>query len=289
MNRVSENPLQQECIGQSSASLSPSKVINMKRIFAARFVAVSFLILSVATVGPAYAQKEHRDEDARTAKPQHGQREGEDRARPHSQQARQPQQQPDHAKQQQSSHPQQQQSTRPAQQHQSDHARQQQPAQQQRPQSQHQQDRIQQHAGAYPVQERTRQQARGWQQQRGWFKQGAWQGSNSWQNNRAHDWQGQHRTWDQRGGYGGYYIPQARFVLSFGSQHWFRITSRPIIVGGYPRFQYGGFSFMLVDPWPEGWSEDWYTRDDVYVDYDNGYYLHDRRDPGIRLAISVVL
>jgi hypothetical protein len=28
---------------------------------------------------------------------------------------------------------------------------------------------------------------------------------------------------------------------------------------GYPRFQYGGFSFMLVDPWLEYWAEDWYA------------------------------
>jgi hypothetical protein len=43
---------------------------------------------------------------------------------------------------------------------------------------------------------------------------------------------------------------------------------------GYPRFQYGGFSFMLVDPWPEYWAEDWYDTDDLYIDYDDGYYLY---------------
>jgi hypothetical protein len=69
----------------------------------------------------------------------------------------------------------------------------------------------------------------------------------------------------------------------------FRISSRPIIMMGYPRFQYGGFSFLLVDPWPEYWPEDWYSRDDVYIDYNNGYYLYNRRDPGVALAITVVL
>jgi hypothetical protein len=58
---------------------------------------------------------------------------------------------------------------------------------------------------------------------------------------------------------------------------------------GYPRFSYSGFSFMLLDPWPEYWEENWYQADDVYIDYDDGYYLHNRRHPGVRLAITVVL
>jgi hypothetical protein len=132
--------------------------------------------------------------------------------------------------------------------------------------------------------------SRGWQQQRGWLQQGGgWQGNSSWQQERAQHWQVDHRTWAQRGGYGGYYIPSNRFVLYFGSRHWFRMHRRPIIVAGYPRFQYGGYSFMMVDPWPEGWSEDWYATDDVYVDYNNGYYLYNRRDPSFAIAITVVL
>ena len=61
---------------------------------------------------------------------------------------------------------------------------------------------------------------------------------------------------------------------------------------GYPRFTYGGYSFLLVDPWPEYWADNWYATDDVYIaydDYDNGYYLYNRRYPAIRLAISVAL
>jgi hypothetical protein len=132
--------------------------------------------------------------------------------------------------------------------------------------------------------------SRGWQQQRGWLQQGGgWQGNSSWQQDRAQHWQIDHRTWGQRGGYGGYYIPSASFTLYFGSQHWFRIHRRPIIIGGYPRFQYGGYTFMMVDPWPEDWSDDWYATDDVYVGYDNGYYLYNRRDPGYGVAITVVL
>ncbi|MBI2682339.1 MAG: hypothetical protein HYX26_03840 [Acidobacteriales bacterium] len=57
-----------------------------------------------------------------------------------------------------------------------------------------------------------------------------------------------------------------------------------IVVGGYPRFQYGGFWFALVDPWPEYWANDWYDRDEFYVDYiGDGYYLCDRRHSDVRL------
>jgi hypothetical protein len=67
------------------------------------------------------------------------------------------------------------------------------------------------------------------------------------------------------------------------------MNSRPSIYMGYPRFSYGGFQFLLLDPWPEYWGEDWYNTDDVYIDYDDGYYLYNRRSPYVRLAISVVL
>jgi hypothetical protein len=131
-----------------------------------------------------------------------------------------------------------------------------------------------------------------WQEQRGWLQQGGWQGRGTWQQGRAQRWESEHRTWAQRGGYGGYFIPQARFSLYFGSQHWFRMHNRPAIYMGYPRFSYGGFSFLLVDPWPEYWAENWYDTDDVYVDYDdydNGYYLYNRRHPNVRLAITVIM
>jgi hypothetical protein len=61
---------------------------------------------------------------------------------------------------------------------------------------------------------------------------------------------------------------------------------------GYPRFFYGGFSFLLVDPWPEYWSDSWYATDDVYIDYDDydcGYYLYNRRHSGVRLAVTILM
>ena len=140
-----------------------------------------------------------------------------------------------------------------------------------------------------PQPRRSQQQAVAWQQQRGWLKQGAWQGNRTWQLGRAKQWDREHRTWAQRGGYGGYYIPQSIFSLSFGRQHWFRISSRPTMYMGYPRFAYSGVSFLLLDPWPEYWQENWYQNDDVYVDYDEGYYLYNRSYPSVRLAITVAM
>jgi hypothetical protein len=67
------------------------------------------------------------------------------------------------------------------------------------------------------------------------------------------------------------------------------MSGMPTIYMGYPRFSYGGFSFLLVDPYPESWAENWYATDDCYIAYDNGYYLYDRRYPGIGLAITVSL
>ena len=63
----------------------------------------------------------------------------------------------------------------------------------------------------------------------------------------------------------------------------------PSMYMGYPRFAYGGYSFMIVDPWPYDWAANWYDSDDVYVAYDDGYYLYDRYHPGERLAISVIM
>jgi hypothetical protein len=58
---------------------------------------------------------------------------------------------------------------------------------------------------------------------------------------------------------------------------------------GYPRFYYGGSSFLLLDPWPGYWADDWYYSDDLYIDYDDGYYLYNRMYPDVRLAITVAL
>jgi hypothetical protein len=80
-------------------------------------------------------------------------------------------------------------------------------------------------------------------------------------------------------------IPDERFRSNFGREHRFRINE-PVFVGGYSRFQYDGFWFGFVDPWPAGW----YYTDDVYIDYvDGGYYMYDPYYPGARFAITLVI
>jgi hypothetical protein len=80
-------------------------------------------------------------------------------------------------------------------------------------------------------------------------------------------------------------IPDARFHSSFGRGHQFHMGN-PVLVGGYSRFQYSGFWFGFVEPWPVGW----YYTDDVYIDYvDGGYYMYDPYYPGARFSISVVI
>ncbi len=111
----------------------------------------------------------------------------------------------------------------------------------------------------------------------------------AWQQHRAGNWQSDHRTWQQRGGYNGYRIPDNRFSSYFGPDHGFRIEGLPfMVVGGFPRFQYQGYWLSVVDPWPSNWGDDWYDNDQVYVSYvDNGYYLYNRSYPGVGIAVSI--
>ena len=52
---------------------------------------------------------------------------------------------------------------------------------------------------------------------------------------------------------------------------------------------YRGYSFLLVDPYPEYWAANWYELDDVYIAYDDGYYLCNRNYPQVQLAVIVEL
>jgi hypothetical protein len=80
-------------------------------------------------------------------------------------------------------------------------------------------------------------------------------------------------------------IPEDRFRANFGRAHTFSI-GHPVIVAGTPRFQYGGYWFVIAQPWPVGWA---YT-DVVYVDFiDGGYYLLSPVHPGIQISINVIL
>ena len=80
-------------------------------------------------------------------------------------------------------------------------------------------------------------------------------------------------------------IPEERFRASYGRQHVFHVN-RVTVVEGTPRFVYGGYTFVLVEPWPVGWA---YT-DDCYIDdVDGEYFLFDLLHPGVRIAINVFL
>jgi len=81
------------------------------------------------------------------------------------------------------------------------------------------------------------------------------------------------------------HIPDEQFHAHFGREHTFRI-GHPTVVEGQPRFQYGGYTFVMVDPWPVGWGYD----DMVYVDYIDGvYYLIDPMHPGVQIVVNVIL
>ena len=194
---------------------------------------------------------------------------------PAQQQQRQPAQSQRQPAQQQQRQPDQSR-RQPAQQQRPDDSQQraQQAQQEQRPSVSRQQEHDLQHRSAAP--ERDSQGQRGVRQ-------------SAFQQRRAGNWQSDHRTWQQRGGYNGYRVPDDRFRGYFGPEHGFRIEGLPfMVVGGFPRFRYDGYWLSIVDPWPQDWDSDWYDNDQVYVAYvDNGYYLFNRSYPGEGIAVSI--
>ena len=132
---------------------------------------------------------------------------------------------------------------------------QQQPRAQQQAKPAQQQPRAQQQAKPAQQQPRAQQQARPAQQQANRAQPGASHGR----------------------------IPDDRFRASFGRGHTFHVN-RSDFAGTSRRFQYGGFWFAMVNPWPMEWL---YT-DNVYVDFMNGgYFLCDPVHPGVYLSITV--
>ena len=252
-----------------------------------RITSTAILSLLLGIAAPAYAQHEQQGE-----KQDHPQQQSKhEQAKPEKQHAQQQKQsdqkQQQHAQQQRQSDQKQQQQH--AQQQKQSDQKQQKHAQQQRQSDQKQQ---QQHARQQRQSDKKQQQQHA-QQQRGHEQPQHAQEQQrvrqtAWQQHRARSWQSDHRTWQQRGGYHGYRIPDDRFRGHFGPDHGFRIYGLPfLVVGGYPRFQYGGYWFILVDPWPEYWANDWYDTDDVYDAYDSGYYLFNRRYPDVGIAINI--
>jgi hypothetical protein len=85
----------------------------------------------------------------------------------------------------------------------------------------------------------------------------------------------------QRASGGG--IPADRYKANFGREHTFRVTQSDY---SSHRFQYGGYWFGFVDPWPSNWL---YTQDVFVVDIGGVYYLCNPVYPGVNLVISVTL
>jgi hypothetical protein len=92
----------------------------------------------------------------------------------------------------------------------------------------------------------------------------------------------EHEEWAERHHH--HYIREEHYVAYFGPVHRFRIV-QPVIVAGRPRFQYGGYWFVIGRPLPPGW----YYTDEVYVDYiDSGYYMLSPAHPGVRISIDIL-
>jgi len=218
-----------------------------------------FLLLGLAV--PAHARQEKQEEKASPPKQeQQAKPEKQQEAKPQQQQKQQQQHSQQQAqqqqRQQQSNTAQQQQQQAKPQQQQANSAKQQQQQQHSQQQAQQQQ-RQQQTASSHGGPQRTQQAMT------------------------AQRSQPQLRLSDR----GSSRIPDDRFRSHFGREHHFHMGN-PVMVGGYSRFQYGGYWFGFVDPWPV----DWYYTDDCYIDYvDGGYYMYNPYYPGARFAITVVI
>lgn len=84
--------------------------------------------------------------------------------------------------------------------------------------------------------------------------------------------------------HGGGRIPDDRFKANFGRQHTFHVSQAEY--SGGRRFQYGGYAFGFVDPWPSNWL---YTQDVYVVEIDGVYYLCNATYPGVNLTLSFSL
>ena len=218
-------------------------------------ISAGILILALGATASAYARQEKGQED-------HPQGEHQQEAKPAEQKAKPAQQQ--HAQQ-----------AKPAQQQ---HAQQAKPAQQQHAQQQAKPAQQQHAQQAKPAQQQHTQQAAHTKQPQTHAVNRAQQGNAGQSQARARQSQ---PAGGNRGNYAHGRISDDHYAASFGSGHRFHVSR-----GDYEhrRFEYGGYSFGFIDPWPVGWGYD----DDVYVVYvDGGYYMYDPVHPGMRISISI--
>jgi hypothetical protein len=82
---------------------------------------------------------------------------------------------------------------------------------------------------------------------------------------------------------GGARIPADKFKANFGQQHTFRVSQADY---RNHRFQYGGYAFGFVDPWPSNWL---YTQNVYVIEINGVYYLCNASFPGVNLVLSFTL
>jgi hypothetical protein len=286
---------------RSAAGVGPSRKGD-KMLKSVRIIGVSAVFLLLGWTTPAGAQQEKQEEKTEPARQeQQANPERQQQAKPEKQQqtkAPQQQQQAKPQKQRQAKTPQQQKQAKPERQQQA-----QAPQQQKQAKPEHQQ-QAQAPQGQQQAKPEKQQQAKGQpdqqhqQHQMNSAKQQPEQTSGGQQTQRQQAASSQRPERTQQAmaaqraqpalrlsARGSGRIPDERFHSNFGREHEFHMGN-PVFVGGYSRFQYGGYWFGFVEPWPVGW----YYTDDVYIDYvDGGYYMFDPYYPGARFAISVVL
>ena len=252
-----------------------------------RFLGTGLLLLSLGIAAPVYSYRQEekkQQDDKNRQQPPPKQQEPPKQQQSRPQQQAPPRQQEQQRQQQAPKQQPQQQQSRPQEQPKQQQSRQQQPTSTVRSTRQPQQA----YGGAYHGGVTPTAPTNGGVHPSG-VPQHSGQVRSGFAQSKAGSWNTDHRTWQQRGGYNGYRIPDARFSLYFGREHHFRISNLPILfVGGFPRFQYDGYWITFVDPWPDNWPPDWYETDDIYLDYtDDGYYLYDANYPGIGIAVTV--
>ena len=135
---------------------------------------------------------------------------------------------------------------------------------------------------AKPEQQHAQQQkqAKPEQQQQQHAQQQKQQDKNKQQQQHA---QQQKQPVQQSGARGGGRIPEDRYRANFGREHTFHVSQADY---RGRRFQYGGYWFGFVDPWPSNWL---YTQNVYVVDINGVYYLCNPMYPGVNIALSFTL
>jgi len=252
---------------------------NFMKTFGTISTTALFLLLGLAV--PAHARQEKQEENTKPPKQeQQAKPEKQEQAKPQQQEQAKPEKQTQAKPQEQQKQVQQAKAPKQEQQAKPEKQAQAKPQQQQAKSDKQQQQKTQQQAkGQQQQQQKQQQQAKSDKQQQTASSHGGPQRTQ--QAMTAQRAQPQLRLSSR----GSARIPDERFRSNFGREHSFRMGD-PVMVGGYSRFQYGGFWFGFVDPWPA----DWYYTDDFYIDYvDGGYYMYNPYYPGARFAITVVI